>query len=318
MSYRFALGLGSNLGDRLAVLRSAVDRFGRLGTIHAVSSLYETAPVGGPEQGPFFNAVVVLDTDLAPPALLESTQAIESAAGRVRNERWGPRTLDVDILTGVGAGGRPVAHSDGGLSLPHPRAVDRHFVLAPLAEVWPDAPLGDTTAAVARARVLDQTVHAVGSDWLTDPPSWMSPALVAAQGVGLVGFAVVTLATGHMPRADLAGVAGVVLAAGGAGLGLSAVRNLGPALSPMPEPRPGTRLVETGPYRWVRHPIYLSLSVAMAGVALAARSWPAAAVGAAVTGLLAGKARFEERRLLLSVPGYADYRRRVRGGISPR
>ena len=99
MSYRAAVALGSNLGDRISTLRMAVEQMSRLGRVDAVSSLYETAPVGGPEQDPYLNAAVVVDTDLSPGELLAALQTIENEAGRVRRERWGPRTLDLDIVT---------------------------------------------------------------------------------------------------------------------------------------------------------------------------------------------------------------------------
>ena len=127
---RAFLGLGSNLGDRREQLRSAVDS---LPGVVAVSDVYETDPVGGPDQGRFLNLVVELDTDLAPHALLGLCHRIESAAGRVRDVRWGPRTLDVDILWMDG-----VSIDDPDLTIPHPRMRERRFVLEPLAELAPD------------------------------------------------------------------------------------------------------------------------------------------------------------------------------------
>jgi 2-amino-4-hydroxy-6-hydroxymethyldihydropteridine diphosphokinase len=128
---RAFLGLGSNLGDRLAHLRAAV---GGLRDIVAVSSVFETAPVGGPDdQGPYLNLVVELDTPLDPRGLLAVCQQAEVAAGRVREVRWGPRTLDVDVLW---VDGEIVDEPD--LQVPHPRMWERRFVLAPLAELAPD------------------------------------------------------------------------------------------------------------------------------------------------------------------------------------
>jgi 2-amino-4-hydroxy-6-hydroxymethyldihydropteridine diphosphokinase len=100
----------------------------------AVSRVYETASVGGPEQADYLNAVVAVETGLSPRALLALAQRIERHAGRVRTERWGPRTLDVDVLT---VGDERVDEPD--LQVPHPRMYDRAFVLAPLADVAPDA-----------------------------------------------------------------------------------------------------------------------------------------------------------------------------------
>jgi 2-amino-4-hydroxy-6-hydroxymethyldihydropteridine diphosphokinase len=132
---RAYLALGSNLGDRLAHLQFAVDALAAATDVRVVdvSRVYETAPVGGPAQDAFLNAVVALDTDLAPHALLVLAQRIETDAHRVRVERWGPRTLDVDILVYD-----DVESADPVLTLPHPRMWERGFVLAPLRDVAPD------------------------------------------------------------------------------------------------------------------------------------------------------------------------------------
>ena len=128
---RAFLSLGSNLGDRRKQLAEAV---GSLGTsVQAVSPVYETDPVGGPDQGRFLNLVVELRTDLSPRELLAVCHRLESAAGRVRQERWGPRSLDVDIVWIDG-----VTVDEPDLQVPHPRMWDRRFVLAPLAELAPE------------------------------------------------------------------------------------------------------------------------------------------------------------------------------------
>lgn len=128
---RAFLGLGSNLGDREQTLRDAV---ASLGGVVAVSPLYETEPVGGPGgQGPYLNLVVELDTDLDARALLGVCHRLEAAAHRVRLERWGPRTLDVDVLW-VASG--PVDEPD--LEVPHPRMWERRFVMAPLHDLAPE------------------------------------------------------------------------------------------------------------------------------------------------------------------------------------
>lgn len=129
------LALGSNLGDRARHLQIAVDSLAAEPevTVVAASSLYETDPVGGPEQGRFLNAVVALETELGPRELLVVAQSLEDDAGRVRVERWGPRTLDVDVLL-VG----DVVVSEPDLVVPHPRMWERGFVLAPLHDVAPD------------------------------------------------------------------------------------------------------------------------------------------------------------------------------------
>lgn len=128
---RAFLGLGSNLGDRQTYLREAV---ASLTGVIGVSPVYETDPVGGPDgQGPYLNLVVEIDSDLSPRELLGVCHRLESAAGRVREERWGPRTLDVDILW---IDGEPVDEPD--LQIPHPRMLERRFVMAPLADLAPD------------------------------------------------------------------------------------------------------------------------------------------------------------------------------------
>jgi 2-amino-4-hydroxy-6-hydroxymethyldihydropteridine diphosphokinase len=132
---RAYLALGSNLGERAGYLQDAVDALAATATVSvvAVSGVYETDPVGGPEQGRYLNAVVAIDTDLAPRDLLALAQRLEANARRVRGERWGPRTLDVDILL---VGDEVV--SDPDLVVPHPRMWERGFVLAPLHDVAPD------------------------------------------------------------------------------------------------------------------------------------------------------------------------------------
>jgi len=128
---RVLLGLGSNLGDRRRYLREAIDS---LSGVTAVSGVYETEPMGGPGgQGPYLNLVVAIDTDASPRALLGMCHRLEAAAGRVRDERWGPRTLDVDILW---IDGTTVDEPD--LEVPHPRMRLRRFVMVPLADVAPD------------------------------------------------------------------------------------------------------------------------------------------------------------------------------------
>jgi len=128
---RAFLGLGSNLGDRWAILRAAV---AALPDVVAVSSVYETDPVGGPPgQGPYLNAVVELATELSPRELLGEAARVETAAGRERSERFGPRTLDVDVLL---VGDLVVDETD--LVVPHPRLWDRAFVLVPLHDLAPD------------------------------------------------------------------------------------------------------------------------------------------------------------------------------------
>ncbi len=150
MARRAFLGLGSNLGDRVAHLRAAV---ASLPDLVATSPVYETAPVGGPaDQGPYLNLVAELHTARTPRQLLEVCHALERDAGRVREVRWGPRTLDVDVLLVEG-----IDVDEPDLQVPHPRMAERRFVLAPLADLAPDLV---TPAQLATA---DGEVRAVGT-----------------------------------------------------------------------------------------------------------------------------------------------------------
>ncbi|MCB1248200.1 MAG: 2-amino-4-hydroxy-6-hydroxymethyldihydropteridine diphosphokinase [Acidimicrobiales bacterium] len=142
---RAFLGIGSNLGDRWEYLRTAV---GSLQSVVAVSPVYETEPVGGPGgQGEYLNLVVELDTELSPRQLLGVCHRLESAADRTRDEHWGPRTLDVDLLWHEAG---PVDEAD--LVVPHPRMRERRFVMAPLADLAPDL-AGDDWDEHAEGRV---------------------------------------------------------------------------------------------------------------------------------------------------------------------
>lgn len=143
---RAVLSIGSNLGDRLAHLQSAVDGLGD--RVVAVSSVYATSPWGGVEQQDFLNAIVVVDDpELDCLEWLRLGQRLEAAAERRRELRWGPRTLDVDVITcGVPdtkTGDRPggEVRTDPELTLPHPRAHERAFVLVPWLDVEPAATL---------------------------------------------------------------------------------------------------------------------------------------------------------------------------------
>ncbi len=149
---RVVLSIGSNLGDRLARLQSVVDGLG--GALRAVSPVYETDAWGGVEQGPFLNAVLIADDPhLDGHGWLARAHEFERAADRVRDQRWGPRTLDVDLVTCHDGESEVIARDDH-LTLPHPLAHLRAFVLIPWLDVEPDATL--TVAGVAQpvARLL--------------------------------------------------------------------------------------------------------------------------------------------------------------------
>lgn len=139
---RAVIALGSNLGDRGRTLSLAVDALRALPgfTLTSVSPIVETDPVGGPEQPPYLNAVVLGRTTLDPAELLEALHRIEAAHGRTREVRWGARTLDLDLIQfGAPGSGQEVVSDDERLTLPHPRAAERAFVLLPWVRAEPEA-----------------------------------------------------------------------------------------------------------------------------------------------------------------------------------
>ena len=177
---RVAIGLGSNLGDRLDHLTRAFDELGALGTVVHVSSIYETAPMGGPRQGDYLNAVVVVESELTPREILDELLRIERTHGRARRERWGPRTLDLDLLVYEG-----LTVDEPGLTVPHPRIAERRFVLEPLAEIWPGAHVGGSTAGDLMAAVADQDVVRYRRDPPAGTEAPVAPWQVFAVTIGL-------------------------------------------------------------------------------------------------------------------------------------
>ncbi|MFP5347255.1 MAG: 2-amino-4-hydroxy-6-hydroxymethyldihydropteridine diphosphokinase [Actinomycetes bacterium] len=165
------LALGSNLGDRLTHLQAAVDGIAREDGLEvvAVSPVVETEPVGGPEQADYLNAVVLVRCRLSPRNLLARCQRMEAEQGRERSIRWGPRTLDVDVIT-FGS----LLSSAEDLTLPHPRAHERAFVLAPWARLDPEATLpgpdGGPVGTLA-SRAADRTGVRTRHDLLLRLPS---------------------------------------------------------------------------------------------------------------------------------------------------
>jgi 2-amino-4-hydroxy-6-hydroxymethyldihydropteridine diphosphokinase len=160
-----AIGLGGNVGDKRANLDRAVERLSAVPGVRVVarSGYYRTEPWGFTDQDWFLNACVVVETTLSPADLLAACLAVETSLGRRRAERWGPRIIDLDILT---FGDRTI--DEPGLAVPHPRLMERAFVLAPLAEVRPDLRIAGVRVADALAGIgadgverLDWTVPAV-------------------------------------------------------------------------------------------------------------------------------------------------------------
>ncbi|MHA0035482.1 2-amino-4-hydroxy-6-hydroxymethyldihydropteridine diphosphokinase [Deinococcus sp. PESE-13] len=144
---RAFIALGANLGDPQATLRRALTELGALGEVRGVSALYRTAPVGGPPGQPdYLNAVAELETALSAPALLAALHATEAKAGRTRDVRWEARVLDLDLIVY----GEDVS-DDPALTLPHPRAWERGFVLAPLSDLAPSLAHPRTGEMVAQA-----------------------------------------------------------------------------------------------------------------------------------------------------------------------
>jgi 2-amino-4-hydroxy-6-hydroxymethyldihydropteridine diphosphokinase len=134
MTLRAVIGLGANLGNRLVALQTAVRALAKIGKIERMSRVYETDPVGGPPQPAYLNAAVLFSYDGGAEEVLDALQAIETRLGRVREERWGARAIDLDVLWIEG-----LAMESERLVVPHPRLSERGFALRPLIDVAPDA-----------------------------------------------------------------------------------------------------------------------------------------------------------------------------------
>jgi dihydroneopterin aldolase/2-amino-4-hydroxy-6-hydroxymethyldihydropteridine diphosphokinase len=173
------LALGANLGDPVRALTDAVAALAQTSgvTVEAVSPRACTAPVGGPEQPAYVNAVVLARTELTPQSVLAVAHHVEQAAGRERLVRWGPRTLDVDVIQ---YGERPdtALSAEPALTLPHPRAHERAFVLWPWAQADPDAVL--VLADGTEAQVAALAAAAGDRSGLQPGPSWPAGSAAAA------------------------------------------------------------------------------------------------------------------------------------------
>ncbi len=312
---RVAIALGSNLGDRLEHLRGGLAGLEPLGPIVAVSRVHETEPVGGPEQGRFLNSVAVVDTSVAPLDVLALLLEVERSRGRERTVHWGPRTLDLDLIAYEGE-----RLSLPTLEIPHPRAHERGFVLAPLCEVWPDVELADGSTAEEALRVVGSSgIKPWQGSWQTEAPHLGSEAVwwVAAQVVLFAVWLAVLLATAE-PASMVRSVTGGLMVALAVGVMEAARRALGRNLTPYPQPRSDATLVSTGIYAHVRHPIYTGVVLALAGASVLAGSIAAGIVAVGLLVFFTAKSSVEERALVINVPGYQQYRGTVRGRFFPR
>ncbi len=308
---RYYLGIGSNLGDRAGQLRDAIEQLDQVGTVVAVSGLYRSAPIG-PEQPEFLNAAIALESDHPPHDLLSSLHAIEDRLGRHRGERWGPRSIDLDLLAG------PERIESDTLDLPHPRWPERRFVVDPLSEVYESGVAGIDAGAIESARraTSTQDVERLAG------PSW---AAGSDRGGGWVSAQVVVFAVvfglALLTPDSFAGSgwrwAGRGLVVAGALLMVGGVRALGRSLTAFPEPADAASLQTSGVYAYVRHPIYGAVVLGLIGVAVHQRSGPAIVAALAAGGFFWKKAEAEERRLCIRYPDYAAYRASVPGRILP-
>lgn len=312
---RTAIALGSNLGDRLEHLRAAVEGLEQLGEVVSVSSVFETEPVGGPDQGRYLNAVAVVDTGLEPTELLDRLLEIEQGRGRVRTERWGPRTLDLDIVV---YDDRSIDRDR--LQIPHPRAHERGFVLAPLVEVWPDAELADgSTARQAWSASDGAGLRRYDGDWRSEAPGLGVEASVwvGAQMVLFAGWLAAVVLGPRSGPGPARVVAGGLAALAGVAVLEASRRTLGRELTPFPQPRRRPTLVDRGVYGRVRHPIYAGVVALLGGAAVAVGSLPGVVVTAVIAVFFSAKARVEERALSVGVPGYREYLERVPARFLP-
>ena len=309
---RVAIALGSNMARRAEVLRSAVRDLGVAGPVGSVSSIYQTRAIGGPEgQDAYLNAVCMLDTDHTAEMLLDVLQGIEARWGRTRQERWGPRILDLDIVLF----GSEEIHTSR-LDVPHPRMLERRFVLEPLGEVWPDAAIGGQTVAQALERVTDQEVERIAG------PGWV--AMTEKGGAWLAGQAGIIVLlllslfdAGSLEMGEWAQWVGRVLVVVAAVLFYAGAKALGRNLTGYPEPTTDGVLVTSGVFRWIRHPLYTANIVLILGIALHQESIAGLAVAALAAGFFWMKAGYEEIRLSLRYPAYRDYMRSTSGRLVP-
>lgn len=307
---RYAISIGSNEGDRLRYLKDAIDELEPVD----VSPLYETEPVGGPDQDPFLNAVVVVESDLGPIAFLDLLQKIEHEAGRKRTVRWGPRTLDLDVI-GSDAG----PYSDERITVPHPRAREREFVLRPLVDIWPECPVGEgLTAFQALDSIGHGGVDLLARDWVA-ARGWPAPALMLVQFFLFIAGGVAMAGDGELPdgEADVLRIVGAALAMVGLFMAFIASRRLGPAMTANPIPKDNARLIISGPYRYARHPIYGGVILVFLGTSLFLDSFYGVIAVVVLAVFFWLKTGYEERQLRMRFADYQAYRQVVHRRLIP-
>lgn len=313
---RAAIALGSNLGDRRANLDFALEQLASLGEVVSVSNLYETAPIGGPDQDPYLNAAVILETVLSAHRLLKALHGIENERGRRREIRWGPRTLDLDLLL-FGS----ETHRGEDLVVPHPRMLERRFVIEPLLNAWPVAKLPDGKAVSAFAgSVADQELIDLG---VWKPPvrsgfkgrgGWW----VVAQVIVIMGVVLAPESVGpSIPGGNLVKVIGAVLAGAGVIEATVGLLQLGDRLTPFPEPLDGGGIIRNGVFSLARHPIYGGIVLGITGLAVFRASFLSVGVALVASAFFWLKAGREEIRLLRRFSDYAEYQQETRARLIP-
>jgi 2-amino-4-hydroxy-6-hydroxymethyldihydropteridine diphosphokinase len=290
-----------------------LDGLQRIGTVLKVSSLYETEPVGGPAQDRYLNAVSLIETPLSAEDLLRALLGIEQEAGRVRRERWGPRTLDLDLIV---YDQLFVDRPD--LELPHPRAHERPFVLAPLVEVWPDANLRSGPARLALDRVGEEGATLLAAEWEEGVPRFLvrGGGWVAGQALALALWAVAFVISARFPPRAWMWV-GLVPTVVGATMGMAALPKLGRGFTPFPVPSQSGQLATGGPYAAVRHPMYGGIFLVVIGLSVLGGSWWGAGAAVVLGVLLYLKSGHEERFLRIAYPDYEEYSRTVPKRLLP-
>lgn len=311
---KYAIGIGSNLDDRISHLRAGAAELAELGDVR-FSPVYESAPVGGPEQGPYLNAVAVLRSELDPSGLLAELQRIEHQQGRERELRWGARTLDLDIVYAEG-----VEIDAPKITVPHPRAHQRRFVVEPLADIWPEVKLHDGQRVTALLPELrQQKVDRLLRRWASPVSPTPGRAWASIQLIWFLATALLLAGSGSLPGPSLTPslILGVALTGGGLALALAGGRALGVSPTINPGPVEGAVLVVDGPFKIVRHPIYTGVGSLFLGLSILLEAGPAITASIGLLVFFFFKARYEERHLRTMHPQYRAYRQEVRGSIIP-